>query len=162
MKEFERKIKDDEQITINLIKKPGISNLYHEFHAFDADKVMIGYLGFELIKMQGLSSLRSIAVDPKYLGRGVGSSMHDLYEQYMLQNNCKYIEGVYYPYGEGAELTPLFYQKHGYQFFREGRFLIGLSKIVTKNDYNVPQFIEYEEEAGFTNAPWEKFSSMEK
>ncbi len=164
MKDFEFIIKDDEQILVKLLKVNVFSNMYYEIHAFNQAKEMIGYLGFEMLKDENLCDLRSIAVDPRYLARGVGSSMSSLFEQYMLQNNCHNISGVYFPYGEGEHLTPKFYSRHGYRLGYDENFW-ALSKQVYKTDSNVPQFIEYEEQEGWTHAPWEhqtSYSSQEK
>lgn len=154
MKEFQYLIKDDEQISIKLYKVTVFSDDYYEFRAYNGAEDYIGYLTFMLHPRQLECELREIRVAPTYLNRGVGSSMSNIFEQFLLQNNCNNINGVYYPMGEGAIFTPAFYARNGYDLVDDDGYM-GLVKEVVKKDQNVPRLIEYDTVDEFTYAPWE-------
>lgn len=110
-------LKDNRKILIELEK----CNRYMHISALDdIDHHEIGYLVFK-IQQGGKAFLCSIKVtDKDYLQTGVGSIMLHCFESYCKSKRIEYIEGRYYPDGDGAEYARDFYDKHGYSITRDG------------------------------------------
>ena len=161
MKEFICKIKNDEKITLKMLKNTYFSDNFYEVRAYNKEDKYIGYLEFEIIKNKGISDLRSIAVGDDYLNCGVGTCMLKLYEQFLLQNDVHLVFGVFYPHGAGEHLAPGFYIRHRYHILDDDGFL-GLEKLVLKKDSNVPPLIEYDTTNQFAYAYWERRPQYEE
>lgn len=155
MKEFEKIIKNYDKIMLKLFRVRGLPYDYYELLALNECGSPIGRLGFELYAQHTGARLRNIRVVPQYLNKGVGHAMNGLFEQFLLQNNCEEISGVYYPDGIGSELAWPFYTHNGYRITEEDDDFHMLSKHIER-DYNVPQFIEYETTTEFAKLPCER------
>lgn len=159
MQKFEYLIKNNQKITLRIFQIPEVSNSYYQIWAYSKENASIGYLAFEILRKQHQADLRGINVCTKYLGKGVGSTMNGLFEQFALQNGCDEIKGVYFPQGEGAELTPAFYARNHYHIFvDDDDFSLSLlKKTITKTDYAVPQLIESETIDTIPTASWSQY-----
>lgn len=144
MKEFECEIKNYEKIMLKLFKIDSLPFEYYEILASNSGGTLVGRLGFELAANRSISTLRNIQVTPAYLNKGVGRSMNGLFEQFLLQNGCSEISGVYHPMGEGAEFAYHFYSHNGYRITDKDDEFNMLGKHVEHDSYDVPQFIESE------------------
>ena len=111
-------LKDNREIEVTLEK----NSYYCQIDAVDAlDKHNIGRLIFKY--RGGKAFLCSISVtDRDYLQAGVGSIMLQCFESYCKSKRVEYIEGRFYPEGDGAEYARDFYGKHNYS--------------ITKDDYD--------------------------
>lgn len=156
MKEFEFLIKNNERITLSLHNVESMGKDFFELQAINQQNEFIGYLNFELQKRYHASELRTIGVDPRYLGSGVGHCMAQIFEQFLEQNGCNKIGGIFYPHGEGAQYAPKFYERHGYQIEDEDVY-IGLYKRLNRENSNVPELIEYDQQDWLRSAPWEHY-----
>ncbi len=143
MKEIECEIKNYEKIMLRLFKVNGMPFDYYEVVASNMDGSLVGRLGFELAYNHSKSNLCNIRVASDYLNKGVGRSMNHFFEQFLLQNDCHEISGVYHPMGEGAKFAYHFYTHNGYRITDKDDEYNMLGKHIDR-DYNVPQFIESE------------------
>ena len=85
----------------------------------DLDLHQIGYLNFKIDK--GRAYLSSIKVtDIEFLRTGVGSVMIGCFETYCKQNRVNYVDGRFYPNGDGGIFAREFYEEHGYTIYRDG------------------------------------------
>jgi hypothetical protein len=85
----------------------------------DLDLHQVGYLNFKIDK--GRAYLSSIKVtDIDFLRTGVGSVMIGCFETYCKHNRVNYIDGRFYPNGDGGIFAREFYEEHGYTIYRDG------------------------------------------
>lgn len=162
MKQFEFLIKDFDKILLEIFSVPEISSHFYQIWAFNKEMKPIGYLGFEILRKYHQADLRGINVDPKYLQKGVGSSMNKLFEQFALQNDCQYIKGIYAPFGEGAAAAAKFYKRNRYHISIEDDTFAILEKTIYKMDSDVPQFIESAETDFLPHAEWDLLLEMQQ
>lgn len=110
-------LKDNREIVVRLNKEPS----YYQIEALDGkDYHEIGYLVFRN-KRDGKAFLCSIKVtDSSYLQAGVGSIMLQCFENFCKSKRIDYIEGRYYPEGDGADFAKGFYDRHHYSIGHDG------------------------------------------
>ncbi len=155
MKVIPRKTKDFEDIMIKLYKICDKDTEFYELEAFDTEDSYVGYLSFGIIKETKECELCAVCVSPEFLGRGVGSVMNNLFEDFARQNECDTIFGFYCPYGDGKENSKDFYLRNNYQFYTDKENFVIVQKDLEKTNQNVPLFIEPEEKAFTDIGPWE-------
>ena len=111
-------LKDNRAIQVTLER----NSFYCQIDAVDAcDQHNVGRLIFK--HRGGKAFLCTIAVtDKDYLQAGVGSIMLQCFESYCKSKRIEYIEGRFFPEGEGAEYAKDFYNRHDYS--------------ITKDDYD--------------------------
>lgn len=86
----------------------------------DRDLHQIGYLNFRL-EGKGRAYLSSIKVtDIEFLRTGVGSVMLGCFESVCKQKYVRYVDGRFYPNGDGGIFAREFYEEHGYSIYRDG------------------------------------------
>lgn len=87
--------------------------------AFNSQNKKIGYCNFRVKK--DTCWIYKIKVEDKdYLGQGVGKKMLKFCEIIAKNNGAHYVEGKFYPDGEGASRAKDFYLKNGYTIDYDG------------------------------------------
>jgi len=117
MKEFI--VKDDRKVQLEL-ERGEFYDSTNSITAYDSkDLHQIGYLNF---KLKGDTAyIWSFKVsDPDFLRTGVGTVMLNCFEDYASRSRASFVDGRFYPDGEGAEYSKDFYESHGYQIYRDG------------------------------------------
>ncbi len=117
MREF--KVKDDKRVQLDL-EKGEFSDDKNCIRAYDSEDMHpVGYLNFRI--KGDIAFIYSFKVDDaKFLRTGVGSVMLNCFEDYAYKKRAHYVDGRFYPDGEGAEYSKDFYEKHGYEIYRDG------------------------------------------
>ena len=117
MKEFT--VKDDRKVQLEL-ERGEFYDSTNSITAYDSkDLHQIGYLNFRL--KDGTAYIWSFKVsDPDFLRTGVGTVMLNCFENYACRSRALFVDGRFYPDGEGAEYSKDFYESHGYQIYRDG------------------------------------------
>ncbi len=117
MKEF--RVKGDKKIQV-MLETGEYSDSKNVITAFDdRDLHQIGYLHF---KVEGEKAyLYTIKVeDIEFLRTGVGSVMINCFEDYCTKRRVRYVDGRFYPNGDGGIFSREFYESHGYDIYRDG------------------------------------------
>jgi hypothetical protein len=128
MREF--KVKDDKKVKIEL--EQGEYDEKSSIHAYDSrDMHQVGYLNFRL--KGDTAFIYSFKVDDsEFLRTGVGAVMLNCFEDHVFKRRAFRVDGRFYPDGEGAKYSKDFYEKHGYEIYRDG-YEQYISKRLTKD-----------------------------
>ena len=102
----------------------------------------MGAISFKI--HQGKAWIYSIATKPEFQHKGVGQTLIDLFECYCANRRCYIVEGKYMPSNESA--LP-FYQKNGYDIYRDGydQFIykrLNIKKILNNFKFDIVDNLE--------------------
>lgn len=78
----------------------------------------IGYISYKIER--GSAWLYKVVVSEDFRGHGVGSSLLKIMEDECALCRVWDIEGKYYPEGASNEEVSSFYNKHGFEIYKEG------------------------------------------
>ena len=73
-------------------------------------------------------------LDPSYGNKALGTQLIKFVEKEAKENGCKFITGLYIPYGDLQANTEKFYQKNNYQIVKCKRKCLGVNKIYKNLD----------------------------
>lgn len=113
-------LNDKTKITIEKTETKMQDNAKGLYVAYSPDGKDIGCLRYKV--ENNIATINFLTISEKqFLGKGVGHSLLQTFEDDMKAEHIKRIQGVYCPIGAGSSRTKQFYEAHGYTFKRNAK-----------------------------------------
>lgn len=127
-RQYVKTLKNNTNITFNVNKSDNKSLFV--IKALDSDENIVASATFKL--KCGYCYLNRIEIENfKYAHLGLCSQILKIIEQISIEKRCKFIEGKFCPFGELGPHAKSFYNKNGYEIYKDG-YETYISKDLTK------------------------------